>query len=182
MKRYTTMGLVLLGMILAQLACNAPVPIPLTGTGTGSTITPVQIGTPATPPAGDASGTCTNKVTFVSDVTVPDNTEFNAGEAFTKTWRVRNDGTCTWGPSSPSINGLVHTGGDQMGGPNEVPLAGAVQPGETVDISVNFTAPTTPGSYVSQWMFRVNAGAGDAQTLGVGANGKGTLYTQIVVK
>ncbi len=177
MKRFKTIVLVLLGMIAAQLACNAPVPIPLTGAG--STITPVLITTPGTPSTGNPTGACTDKVTFVSDVTIPDNSQVNAGEAFTKTWRVRNDGTCAWGPGSSSITGLAHTGGDVMGGPKEVTLPKAVQPGETVDISVQLTAPTAPGNYVSQWLFTTNGGA---QTLGVGDNGKGPLYVQIVVK
>ncbi len=175
MKRYKTIALVFFGIIMAQLACNAPVPIPLTGAG--GTVTPARMVTPG--PGTPASGACTNKATFVSDVTVPDNTQVSAGETFTKTWRVRNEGTCTWEPGGSSITGLVYTGGDQMGGPKEVPLTGAVRPGETVDISVKLTAPATAGSYVSQWMFRVDGGS---QTLGVGGNGKGPLYVQIVVK
>lgn len=181
MNRFRKIALILLVITFVQLACNAPVPIPLTGAG--GTITPARIGTPGTPSAGTPSGgACTNKVSFVSDVTIPDNTQVNAGAAFTKTWRVRNDGTCTWGPNSASITALVYTGGNQMGGPKEVPLPQAVQPGETVDISVKLTAPTTPGNYVGQWMFRANDSAGGTHTLGVGDSGKGPLYVQIVVK
>lgn len=33
---------------------------------------------------------------FVADVNIPDNTVFRAGETFTKTWRIRNSGTCAW--------------------------------------------------------------------------------------
>ncbi|RPJ38083.1 MAG: hypothetical protein EHM21_17365 [Chloroflexi bacterium] len=181
MKRFRAIFLVIVAIFAAQLACNAPVPIPLTGTG--ATITPVRIGTPGTPPAGTQTGAdCTNKVTFINDVTFPDNTHVSAGQAFTKTWRVRNDGTCPWGPTGYPVSALVHTGGDPMGGPEEVPLAGVVQPGDTADISVPLTAPATPGSYVSQWMFKVNDSAGVTQTIGVGENGDGPLYVQIVVE
>jgi hypothetical protein len=179
MKRSHSLLWVLLCLALAHLACNAPVPIPLTGTS--STLTPVLIGTTGTPPAGTPAA-CSNKITFVSDVTIPDNTPVNAGKAFTKTWRVRNDGTCTWGPTGYPVSGLVYTGGDQMGGPKEIPLPAIVKPGETVDISLQLTAPTTPGNYVGQWMFRVNDSSGNAQPLGVGDRGKGPLYVQIIVK
>ena len=33
---------------------------------------------------------------FVRDVTVPDGTTFLPGATFTKTWRLKNAGTCTW--------------------------------------------------------------------------------------
>jgi len=47
---------------------------------------------PATqpPPAG-----C-DRAQFISDVTVPDGTTFAPGATFTKTWRLKNSGTCTW--------------------------------------------------------------------------------------
>jgi hypothetical protein len=180
MKRIKPIVWICIAIVLVQLACNAPVPIPLTGAGgsTTMTITPVQIGTPGTP----ASGACTNKISFVSDVTIPDNSQVPAGKSFTKTWRVRNDGTCTWGPGSYPISGVIYTGGNQMGGPKEASLPGVVQPGQTTDISVQLTAPNTPGNYVGQWMFKVNNGTGGTQRMGVGDNGQGPLYVQIVVK
>lgn len=33
---------------------------------------------------------------FVADVNIPDDTAFRAGETITKTWRIRNSGTCAW--------------------------------------------------------------------------------------
>ena len=33
---------------------------------------------------------------FVADVTVPDDTVFNPGDDFDKTWRIQNTGTCSW--------------------------------------------------------------------------------------
>ncbi len=59
---------------------------------------------------------------FVADVTVPDDTVIAAGKAFTKTWRLRNNGTSTWtldyklvfshgdDLQSPSPNKLAHPG------------------------------------------------------------------------
>ncbi len=120
-------------------------------------------------------------MTFVSDVNVPDNTEIPAGQTFTKTWRVKNDGTCAWGPNQPA-SALVFTGGNSLGTPKQVALIGAVQPGQTTDLSIQFTAPSQPGTYISQWMLLVTSDTGATQTIGVSGNGKGPLYVQILVK
>ncbi len=176
MKRPQILIFILIALVFVQLACNAPVPIPLTGTE--RTLSPVITGTPATP-TGIA---CTYKATFVSDVTIPDNTQVDAGKPFTKTWRVKNDGTCTWGPNGYPLHALAFVGGNQMGGPDLVPLPAVVPSGQTVDISVQLNAPTTPGTYIGQWVLRVDNGAGGTQNVGVGANGQGALYVQVVVK
>ena len=50
---------------------------------------------PTATPAAPA-GACTDGASFVADVTIPDYSHFDPREAFTKTWRVKNVGTCTW--------------------------------------------------------------------------------------
>jgi hypothetical protein len=85
-------------------------------------------------------------LTYVSDVTVPDNTTITPGNQFTKTWRVRNSGSCAWQAGFT----LRFTGGEAMGG-SSVSLQNAVQPGNTADISVALTAPTTAGTYRGNW-------------------------------
>jgi len=45
-------------------------------------------------PASTAN--CGNNALFVSDVTITDGTVLAPGEAFTKTWRFQNTGTCDW--------------------------------------------------------------------------------------
>ena len=42
---------------------------------------------------------CTYRAAFLGDVTIPDNTITAPGGAFIKTWRLRNDGNCAWGPN-----------------------------------------------------------------------------------
>src|SRR5678816_1168467 len=74
---------------------------------------------------------------FVSDLTVPDGTAFGPGAAFTKTWRLSNNGTCTWTTSYS----LMWVGGDPLGAAPSVQLPVNVPPGESVDLSVNLTAP-----------------------------------------
>jgi len=92
-----------------------------------------------------------NLGSFVTDVTIPDDTKIMVGQAFTKTWRFKNVGTCTWN----SQYQVVFDHGDQMGGPVSQPLTGGtVPPGGTVDVSINMTAPGTSGPYTGYWRFR----------------------------
>ncbi len=116
---------------------------------------------------------CTNFASFVSDVTYPDEMEVEADSAFTKTWRLRNDGTCTW----TSSYALVFSHGDRMDGPAESNLAGAVPPGSTVDISSGMTAPTDAGTYQGFWKLRSN----DGVLFGVGTDGSVAFWVKIVV-
>ncbi len=142
---------------------------------------PLPTDTPEpTPTATDAPPTdtpeptgCTNLVSFVSDVTYPDDSEVDADSFFTKTWRLRNDGTCTW----TSSYDLVFSHGDQMDGPAETALAGTVPPGSTVDISSSMTAPTDPGTYQGFWKLRSN----DDVLFGVGTDASVAFWAKIVV-
>ena len=113
-------------------------------------------------------------VSFVTDVTVPDGSKFAPGETFTKTWRLRNRGTCTWTPDYM----LVYTSGTQMGGTTAVRLPGYVSPGQTVDVSVTLTAPDTSGKYVGYWMLRNPSGA----LFGYGDKANQAFYVEIKVK
>jgi hypothetical protein len=86
----------------------------------------------------------------VSDVTVPDGAEIEPGETFTKIWRIRNTGTCTWDEADGTYT-WTFTGGDQMGGPDQVPISGTVESNEEYDVEIELTAPTTPGEYQGFW-------------------------------
>jgi hypothetical protein len=102
-------------------------------------------GTPLPPP----SAAC-DRVQFIADVTVPDGTVFRPGEPFTKTWRLKNIGMCTW----TTAYALVFETGDQMGGPALVKLPAMVDTGQTVDLSLPLTAPGTAGSYRGYWRLK----------------------------
>jgi hypothetical protein len=108
-------------------------------------------------------------------VTIPDDTQMSAGEAFTKIWRVRNDGECAWG-SGQAVDALIFSGGSRLNAPEVLPISGTVQPGQTLDISVNMVAPTQPGTYTSEWKFRQGSG-----TLGLGPSHSASLYVRIIV-
>ncbi len=55
---------------------------------------------------------CEDQAVFIKDVNVPDGTFYNPGAKFTKTWQVKNSGTCTW-----SGYNLVFEQGDVMSAP-----------------------------------------------------------------
>lgn len=118
-----------------------------TPTGT-STLEPTPTNTSVVPPTNTPIP-C-NQAKFIKDVTVPDGTKVQVGSGFTKTWRLRNTGSCTW----TSAYQLIFDHGDQMGSPLTQPLAGNVAPGQEVDISVNLVAPATPGTYKGFWQLR----------------------------
>jgi len=110
---------------------------------------------------GQASGGCDN-ATFVSDVSVPDNTQFAPGTTYTKTWRLRNSGTCSW----TSAYGVFYTGGTQMSGVSPQIFGHldssdpkTIAPGKTLDIVVELTAPQTAGTYTGYWQMQNAAGA-----------------------
>ncbi|MDX1600737.1 MAG: PA14 domain-containing protein [Anaerolineales bacterium] len=138
---------------------------------TATTVPPVVF--PTALPSQTAVPACTDKVGFVADVTIPDSTNMEAGRSFTKTWRLRNVGTCTW---LPSYN-FVFSGGSSMGGASVIPLGKSVSPGETVDFSVALKAPSAAGTYRGNWMLRNTSGG----TFGLGANANQPFWVQIIV-
>ena len=105
------------------------------------------------------------------DVNIPDNTVMSPGEEFTKTWKIKNIGTCAWGEGYK----LIYSYGEEMDGVAQ-PLTAAIAPGQEVDVSVTFKAPDLPGTYFSFWTLQ--------NALGVNFSGNDdkALYVQIVVQ
>lgn len=144
---------------LTQAAILNPPTVPSLATATLAASTATQSVPPTnTVPAASATQEC-DKSAFVSDVTIPDGTVLAPGESFTKTWRLKNVGTCSWTPSYA----VVFQSGDSMSGPATQALAGNVNPGETVDISIALKAPSTEGDYTSYWKLRNASGVLFAQ-------------------
>jgi murein DD-endopeptidase MepM/ murein hydrolase activator NlpD len=83
---------------------------------------------------------------FVRDVTVPDGMRVKPGEKFTKTWELLNDGKTKWDNRFT----IRHARDQRMDGPDQVKFPD-VNPGRRGEISVNLTAPKTPGIYRSTW-------------------------------
>lgn len=120
-----------------------------TQTPQGPTATNTQTSIPptATVKPCDAAG-------FISDVTIPDGTRMTPGQTFTKTWRLRNIGSCTWNKNYA----LIFASGDAMGAPAVINLLGDVPPDSTVDVSIDMRAPNTPGKVTGNWRLRNAAG------------------------
>lgn len=116
--------------------------------------TPAVSNTPfvASTSSGGASG-C-DAMGFVSDVTVPDGSDFAPDAEFTKTWRLRNTGTCSWSTSYA----LVFSSGNSMSGPASQGLPSSVAPNATIDVSVDLKAPSSQGTYTGYWALRNASG------------------------
>ncbi len=132
--------------INAQLTQNAPALT--TATFTSVPVLP-PTNTPIPSTAVPPTSNC-NAAQFIVDVTIPDGTIMSPNENFTKTWRLKNIGTCTWTPSYA----VVFSSGNSMSGSATQALSGNVNAGQTVDISVNLTAPGSNGTYTGNYKLR----------------------------
>ena len=130
-----------------------------TASGTDATATETQAGVSqavSTNTSGTPEALCDNlgyDITTV-DVNVPDNTIMTPGQDFIKTWKVKNTGSCPWGAGYV----LAYAGyEDNMSG-QFIAMTEVIQPGQDVEVSVQFKAPTQAGTYVSAWSMRNPAG------------------------
>ncbi len=123
----------------------------------------------AVPTLQTAGQDCTDAAAFVSDVSVPDNVLFSPGTPFTKTWRLKNTGTCVW-DSSYLVYWISGTTMSQQPGYHFVPAGQSVEPGQTVDVSVGMTAPTEVGYYTAYWGLKGRDGQWIPISHGAGGN------------
>jgi hypothetical protein len=159
---------------MTEMAAVTPVP---TDTPTQPpTETPTITATSAPPTATlppAAAGTVMDRVEFVADVTVPDNTVFAPNQSFKKTWRLKNAGYTTW----TSAYSLIFFSGEKMNSPTAIPLPGDVPPNGTVDLTVDLVSPATPGQYIGYYMLRNPQG----KNFGLGPNADQAFYVWINV-
>jgi len=128
---------------------NTPVPT-LTPAPTIAATSTGGIALGSTVPAATAS--CYG-LSFVSDVSIPDNTPVTAGQSFTKTWKVKNAGSCAWDAGFK----FAFTGGDAMGGTTYT-VPATVAAGAVTDISVAMTAPNKTGTIRGNWRMSTASG------------------------
>ena len=107
------------------------------------------------------------------DVTIPDGTVMVPGERFSKTWRLKNVGSCTW----TRLYKVSFFSGNSLNAIQENALPGEVKPGDVVDLTVDMEAPQKAGAYQSNWML-TNA---DGHLFGIGPNGDAPFWVQIEV-
>ena len=128
----------------------------------------------ALPSSAAAAQTCSDWAQFVADVTVPDGSIFDPSQAFTKTWRLRNIGTCTW----TTAYTMVFDSGTQMSSTASVPFGTSVAPGGTIDLTVSMTAPNAAGHYIGYWKFKNAAGT----LFGIGYAANRSWWVEINVR
>jgi hypothetical protein len=153
-----------------------------TATQVAASATPLPTATNTLPPT-PIPPTATNPPTptpipcdwaqFVKDVTVADGTVMTPGSVFTKTWRLKNIGTCTW----TGRYDLIFVEGDRMEAPRSLNLRRATAPGETIDISVVMVAPEKAGRHRAYFMLRSE----DGEVFGIGAGAGGKFWAEIKV-
>lgn len=111
----------------------SPTPIPAPTSTPGERL-------PVAPPP------CTDQLTFINDLTIPDGSVVPPGEALDKRWQVENSGTCNWDERYR----LRLIAGPDLGSPSELALYPA-RSSTLVEIRVLFTAPNEAGAYRSAW-------------------------------
>jgi hypothetical protein len=137
-----------------------------------ATAIPTLTSTQAPPPAKPV--TYCDWAAYVKDVSVPDGSVMTPGTQFTKTWRLQNIGTCSW----TSSYALVFSNGNNLGGASVTSaFGGNVNPGQSVDVSINLKAPDAEGSYRGYWVLRNAAGV----LFGLGSTAKDPFYVDIKV-
>ena len=114
-----------------------------------------------------------NWAKFIEDVTVKDGTVFPPNAELLKTWRLENIGSCTWSRDYR----LVFFDGERMDGPRVSQLEENVDPGETVDVSVELIAPEKGGRYRGYWMLSNSSG----EEFGIGADADDAFWVEIRV-
>ncbi len=145
---------------------------------TPTLLLPIESPTPfpsftAVPPLQTVAAAKCDAAAFVTDVTYPDGSTVGRGQTFTKTWRIKNIGTCTW----TSGYELVFIGGEKFGAKNAVALPAGVGPGRSVDVSVQLTAPNQDGRFRGDWKLRNASGV----QFGFGSTGEASIYVDVKV-
>jgi hypothetical protein len=130
---------------LTQTAIAFPTDTPTSTPTITLTSTPTPT-TPRTPGTVVAPTASCYSLTGIRDVTIPDNTPMVPGQVFTKTWLVKNTGSCTWENSFK----FAFISGDSMGGATLV-LDQVVNPGAQIELSVAMTAPNKTGTVRGNW-------------------------------
>ena len=150
-------GIMLIGACAPQPAPTAtalPAPTQTLSADPSETPSPAPSASPTVQPG------CSDSALFVADVTIDDGTNLQPGQAFTKTWQLRNTGSCTWNPDYT----LVFSGGDRMASPATVSLD-ATPPNGSLNLSVGLVAPSSDGAFTG--LYEIHNPQGQAIPIGL---------------
>lgn len=103
-------------------------------------------------------------VSFVRDVTIPDDTLVGPNQTFIKTWAIQNTGETSWRGRGLLCQDQDYVLARRLPGGALVPVVDCqllpstprvpvpdAEPGEVVEVSAEFTTPTLPCSTLSLW-------------------------------
>lgn len=144
--------------VLTQTALAAPTQTPIPTLTASPTFAPFATSAVSTLPAlsqvaaVSPTASC-YQLRFVSDVTIPDNTQMTPGKTFTKTWKVKNTGSCAWDAGFK----FAFVGGEAMNGTTYT-LPSSVAAGAEIDISIPMTAPNKTGTLRGNWRMSTAGG------------------------
>ena len=161
--KFTILGFMILmtacsPLVVLQPNRDIPLPTALPTIAYTPTLEPTAVPTvqptvaPTNPPATTSVvevTACQDSAQYISDDGL-DGTTYPPNTPFTKTWRLKNTGSCTW-DSTYLVFQISGTFMTQQPGYMIVPQGQTVAPGQTVDISVGMTSPVENGSYRSDW-------------------------------
>jgi hypothetical protein len=155
MKHFSGLFLVLLMVLLVFLpGCgfspqrSAPVAATEKTPFVAPTVPPTPVPTKAqpTPVRPTQKTNCTNVLSYIRDVTIPDGTEIAPGASLDKRWEVENSGTCNWDETYT----LKLTTEVPLGSP-KVQLLYPARSGTRLEIRILLKAPMEAGNYKSVW-------------------------------
>ncbi len=135
-----------------------------------------------TPPAAETivsptqttTPTPCDRVEFVRDVNYPDDSSLDPGQSFTKTWELKNTGSCTWNSSYA----IVFDSGESMyAAPATQLTSGSIAPQQIVQISITLKSPNKTGSFQANFKLRNASGV----VFGLGSDGSKAFWVKIKV-
>ena len=89
---------------------------------------------------------CTDNLTYINDLTIPDGSAIQPGASIDKRWEVQNSGSCNWDDRYT----LRLVAGDELGAGTQHALYPARSDTNAV-IQISFQAPADAGEYRSAW-------------------------------
>ena len=182
MKQRTISLFLLLTLLTSCIKISQEIPTPVPPLIRTSTLPPTKSAPPTltlTPtsiaptldvtPIPTSLPNCKDSAVLLEDVTYPDNSAAPRGEKFTKTWRFKNTGKCNWVGYT-----IAFSAGDRMGSPDSASVP-QTEAGNTVDVSVDLTAPATDGVYTG--VFELRKANGEVLSVGIG----NTFWVKIAI-
>lgn len=146
---------------------TAPTSTPtITGTPPTSTPAPTQQAT-----SGNTGSASCLRASFEIE-TIPDGTQMPVGKLFTKSWRLKNIGSCPW----TAAFSAVWVSGELFSAEGSTSFTEVdIYPGEYAVIKIDMVAPSPAGHYKGYWMLRSN----DGRLFGLGPNGTEWFWVDI---